>query len=106
MFHREPAWRKTSIGPIAVDENIWSRSRTVISLMAAPRNHSIPVGVKTYLQWHICHLVASTFHRYFESSNLVGSKKIKERVGQTYMATAQKLARIINGVKVNDLFTT
>jgi hypothetical protein len=22
MFHKEPAWRKTSIGPIAVEENI------------------------------------------------------------------------------------
>ena len=26
-------------------------------------------GVRTYLQWHICHLVASLFYRYLESSN-------------------------------------
>src|SRR5262245_5506189 len=36
MFHREPAWRKTSIGPIAVDENIWSSSKIVISVMQTP----------------------------------------------------------------------
>jgi hypothetical protein len=33
MFQSEPACRNTSIGPIAVEENIWSSSRTVISFI-------------------------------------------------------------------------
>src|SRR5262247_525385 len=44
-FHSTPAWRNTSIGAMAVEENISSRNTTVTSI--------------TYVQWHICHLVSS-----------------------------------------------
>src|SRR5437867_11828962 len=65
MFHNEPAWRKTSIGPIAVEENIWSRRRTVISFTIRFAVMEVPVGLNAYLQWQICHLDASEFSGYF-----------------------------------------
>jgi len=33
-FQSEPLWRKTSIGPIAVEEKVPSRNRTVTSVIA------------------------------------------------------------------------
>ena len=36
MFQSDPAWRKTSMGPMAVEENIWSSRRTVISFNVIP----------------------------------------------------------------------
>ena len=61
-FHNEPAWRKTSMGPMAVEENIWSRRQNCDlshgMLLGISKNHEWP---KAYVQWHICHLVARSF---------------------------------------------
>ena len=35
-FHSVPAWRKTSIGPIAVEEKVPSRNKTVTSVIWIP----------------------------------------------------------------------
>jgi hypothetical protein len=38
-------------------------------------------GLNTYLQWHICHLVASPFCRYFDLSNERDSKRFRKNGG-------------------------
>src|ERR1700737_1776794 len=58
-FQSVPAWRKTSIGPTAVEEKVPSRNRIVTSVMC-----SFLSGLITYVQWHICHLVTSIFRIY------------------------------------------
>jgi uncharacterized OsmC-like protein len=59
-----------------------------------------------YLQWHICHLVASPVCRYCESSNSSFSKHPRNKSEENNMATTQKVAKILNGVNVSDLLTT
>jgi hypothetical protein len=48
------------MGPTAVEEKVWSRNRTVTSVMA----ELLEDGLITYVQWHICHLVGKAFHVY------------------------------------------
>ena len=61
-------------------------------------------GRITSLQWHICHLVATPFTRYFLSHERRLFEKPADRK-ENHMATAQKSINL-NGVAVNELLST
>src|SRR5215470_3540101 len=111
MFHNEPECRNTSIGPIAVEENIWSSSSTAISIIftfpvvKAWRNRPYTMA---YLP-SCCKPVLIVFSnlqtqppapRGLRDTGRKGRvKKLAHERGLT-MAVAEKAPRLINGVVV------
>src|ERR1700745_2900159 len=101
MFHNEPAWRKTSIGPIAVDESIWSSSKTVISIMQTPCNRCHCVARLPIYNGVSAILLQALFLPILEPPKAYCSKRIASRK-EFPMPVAENSPTLINGVAVDE----